>query len=236
MVGSAAADLAIDAASDGHAPGPIPAMRSWHPAAAGAAPACALAQARATTSRAAAVTGIEENRPDQQFADIGEDRRLAGTAGLRFAAAEPHMRSGAPGGSDFGAAFLAHEIGEPARQFPLARRRESRIEHLRHHEAEHPVAEEFEPLIGLAAAARADVRADMGQRPQREITIGETVPEPALELLERGRLPATFNESVGTVGSTAPSTATSRIPKQVRLPGPRRRSLRPCRRNSANGT
>ena len=56
---------------------------------------------------------------------------------------------------DLGAGFSAHELGEAHRELPFARLRKGLIEAGRDHHAEHPVAQEFEPLIGPRPALPA---------------------------------------------------------------------------------
>ena len=71
---------------------------------------------------------------------------------MLFAFAGPHEGLRAPFERNLGAALLAHEIGETARQFALVGVRKRRVQHVGDDEAEHAVAEKFEPLIALAAA------------------------------------------------------------------------------------
>ena len=69
---------------------------------------------------------VDEDRADQRFADVGEDRRLLAPAAARFAEAQHDMRPDVPLGGDLGAGLAAHELGEPHRQLALARLRERR--------------------------------------------------------------------------------------------------------------
>ena len=63
-----------------------------------------------------------------------------------------------------GARFLAHEIGEAARHFAFVGLRKGAKQHVGHDEAEHMIAEEFEPLIAAGAVARAGQRGNVGER------------------------------------------------------------------------
>ena len=75
-------------------------------------------------------------------------------------AAELEAGPDVPGERDLGAGLAPHEVGEAARQFALRALRESQEQQLRDGEAEHPVAQELEPLVALASRAGG---ADMGQ-------------------------------------------------------------------------
>ncbi len=118
-------------------------------------------KARTTTVFRRRIAGIEKDRADERFANVGEDCDLIAGAGLPLAFAKPDVSLDAPFARDFGAALAAHEIGEPARQFPLFGIGKAHVEHFRDDEAENAVAEKFEPLISFAPAVRG---ADMGQR------------------------------------------------------------------------
>ena len=50
--------------------------------------------------------------------------------------------------ADVGTGLLAHQIGEPPRHLAFVRPRKVPEQHVRHDQAEHMVAKEFEPLIG----------------------------------------------------------------------------------------
>ncbi len=79
---------------------------------------------------------------------------------------------------DLGAGLAAHEIGEPTRQLALLRLGKSGIEHCRDGDAEHPVAQKLEPLVGGVALGRG---ADMGQGENEEALIAKAVAEPCFE-------------------------------------------------------
>ena len=55
---------------------------------------------------------------------------------------------------DLGAGLLAHQIGEPARQLALVGLGKGAEQHVGNDQAEHVVAEEFQPLIAAGAVAR----------------------------------------------------------------------------------
>ena len=83
---------------------------------------------------------VDEHRPDQGFADVGEDRGLLAAPAPRFAETQRDMRADVPEGCDLGAGLAPNELGEPHRQFALARLRKGLVKPARDHDAEHPVA------------------------------------------------------------------------------------------------
>ncbi len=81
----------------------------------------------------------------------------------------------------FGAGFLAHQIGEPARQLAFVGLGESAIEHVGNHQTEHVVAEEFEPLVAAGAIARALERRDVGQCALQHVGLDEAIADAAFK-------------------------------------------------------
>ncbi len=82
---------------------------------------------------------------------------------------------------DVGAALLAHEVGEPLRQFALVGLRERPEQHVRDDQAEHVVAEEFQPLVAVSTVAAGGLqRGDMGERGGQQRGIGERIADPRL--------------------------------------------------------
>ena len=104
---------------------------------------------------------------------------------------------------DLGAGFLAHQIGEPARQLAFVGFGIGAVQHVGNHQAEHVVAEEFEALIAAGAVARALERRNMGQRAFEHCGIGEPIADAIFES-GRGALaaPRLFGE-LGRGGSAA---------------------------------
>ena len=128
------------------------------------------------------VAAVDEHRPDQRFADVGEDRRAPVAARLDFRIAEPHGRAEVDGARNVGAGFLAHQSRQPPRQLALGCRRERAEQHVGNHQAEHVIAEELEPLIASAAVAPAGERGTMGERAVEPRMLGETVADAVFEL------------------------------------------------------
>ena len=77
----------------------------------------------------------------------------------------------APGARDLGAALLADEAGEAARELSLVGLGKGLIQHFGNGETQDAIAEKFEPLVGFALASRR--RADMGERRRDQLAIGE---------------------------------------------------------------
>ena len=74
---------------------------------------------------------------------------------------------------DLWLAILAHEIGEPFRQFALVGPRIGPIQHVRDDQSEHVVAEEFQPLIAVGAMTGGGLqRGDMRKRGRQQRGIG----------------------------------------------------------------
>ncbi len=94
--------------------------------------------------------------------------------------AEPELqvRPDVPGGGDGSTALAAHQPRQPPRQVALVGVRQGREQPVGDREAQHPVSEEFEPLVA-AAAARGG--ADMGDRPDQQRPVAEPVADPLLE-------------------------------------------------------
>ena len=92
------------------------------------------------------------------------------------------MRADVPLRGDLGAGFAPHELGEAHRQFALARLRKGLVKSARNHDAQHPVAQEFEPLVGLRPALPARIlRRKVHEREDRQPRIAKAVTEAGLE-------------------------------------------------------
>ena len=83
---------------------------------------------------------------------------LASEAPSRIAAPSSIVRA------DIRARFLADEVGEATRHFSFVGLRERAKQHVGDHEAEHVIAEKFQPLIGAGTIAGAGQRGNVGER------------------------------------------------------------------------
>ena len=190
-------------------------------------------QARRISASAAGEAAVDEHRANQRFTDIGEDGGLLAAPAARFAEAQRHMRADVPKGRDLGAGFSAHELGEAHRELPFARLRKGLIEAGRNHDAEHPVAQELEPLIGLGPALPGlALRRKMGEREHGEGGIAEAVAEPRFQ---RGQFGARLLVHGSTESRMGRSFAPSRDGRKKGKPAgatipPSGRSGEPVRR------
>ena len=83
---------------------------------------------------------------------------------------------------DVGAGFLAHQIGEPARQFAFVGLGEGAVEHVGDDQPEHVVAEKFQPLVACGAIVRAaSKRRNMRERALQQRLIGEFIADPLFQ-------------------------------------------------------
>ena len=136
-------------ASAGRAPAPIPAASSWDraagaPACAGARPTIARPEPRPLHSRRRETP----RRPRPRRHRPGW-RCARGPPALDFGPAEPDRGAEIDAARHLGTGFLAHEIGESARQLALVGLGEGAEQHVGDDEAEHVIAEEFEALIAV---------------------------------------------------------------------------------------
>ena len=125
-------------------------------------------QSRSISVGRGVIAAVEIDRADQRLADIGEDRGARPAAGVGLRGAEPQRRAEIDRARDVGAGFLAHQIGEPARQFALVGLGKGAKQHVGDDKPEHVVAEEFEPLIAAGAVAAGE-RRDVRQRAVEQI-------------------------------------------------------------------
>src|SRR5258708_2298530 len=91
------------------------------------------------------VAAIDEDGADQRLAHVGEDGEAAAPAGIALGGAEPDGGAELDRARHVGAGLLAHQIGEPPRQFPLVGAGKGPKQHVRDDQAEHVIAQEFEP-------------------------------------------------------------------------------------------
>src|SRR6266700_1004271 len=99
------------------------------------------------------IAAVEKNRANHGFADVAEHGFAQPRAGSRADRAELDVVDQFERFGNVGAALLAHKIGQPLRQLAFVGARKGPVEHVGHDQAENMVAEEFEPLIAVAALA-----------------------------------------------------------------------------------
>ena len=128
------------------------------------------------------ITAIDEHGADQALAGVRENGGAQPSAGMGFRIAEPQFGAEVHVFRDRGAGFLAHQIGQPLRQFAFVGLGEVAIQHVGNDETEHVVAEKLEPLIARDPVLRpARQRRDMGERPLEQRLVGKAVANPRFE-------------------------------------------------------
>src|SRR4051794_6457435 len=96
--------------------------------------------------RRSRVATIEKHRADHGLADIAEHGLSQPRASARTNRPELDVIEKPERPGHFGAALLAHEIGESFRQFAFVGIRKSPVQHVRYDQPEHVIAEEFKTL------------------------------------------------------------------------------------------
>ena len=132
------------------------------------------------------IAAVEIDRADQRLADVGEDRGARPAAGVGLRSAEPQRRAKIDRARHVGAGLAAHEIGEPPRQFALVGLGKGAKQHVGDDQPEHVVAEKFEPLIAVGAAAAGE-RRDVGERALEQIAVLEPVADGLFQRRSRQR-------------------------------------------------
>src|SRR5262249_28490605 len=124
---------------------------------------------------------VHEYGTDQRLADVGKDGGAAAPAGVRLRSTEPDCRAEVDRPAHIGTGLFAHEIGEPTRHFAFIGPCEGAKQHVRDDEAEHMVAEKFEPLVGGGAVARPAQRGNVRERLFEQRGILESVADALFE-------------------------------------------------------
>src|SRR5882762_3758130 len=131
--------------------------------------------------RRGGIAAVEEHRPDHRLADVAEHGFAQAGAGARADRAELDVVEQPERLRHVSATFLAHELGEPLRQFAFVGIGEGAIQHVGHDQPEHVVAEKFETLVTVAALARGFQRRNVREGGRKQGRIGKFVPDPRLE-------------------------------------------------------
>ena len=115
---------------------------------------------------------------DHRLHRIPQKRLFPASSGQHFAPAKLQHLAQADLARHVGTGFLPDQRVEPGGELPLACCRIRRQQRLGHNEAQHPVAQEFQPLI-VGPGDRPDRR--MRHRAQQQVGLAEAVPQPALK-------------------------------------------------------
>src|SRR6476660_4208439 len=129
------------------------------------------------------VARLEKNRTQQGFAGIGQDRLLVASPGARFRFAQVQGRAEIQGASDLRAGATADQPVEESGKLTFAGRRIILAQELGDAEAQHAVAQEFEPLV-VAALGGGLAHAGVRQRLLEQRAILKGMAETCLEVLE----------------------------------------------------
>src|SRR6185369_7615091 len=132
--------------------------------------------------RSRGIAAVEIDRPDHRLADVAEHGFAQARARSCADRTELDVVEQPERFCDVGAAFLAHEIGEPFRQFALVGPRIGPIQHIGDDQPEHVIAEEFQPLIAVGAMAGRGLQGgDMGKGGRQQRGIGKFVADASLD-------------------------------------------------------
>src|SRR5439155_1180374 len=99
------------------------------------------------------VAAVEEHRAQHRLERVGEDRGARLGGGSELALPQAKELADAQGLRHLGESFLAHQARPQARELAFGELRETRVQLVGHGAAEHAVAEKFEPLVVVGAAA-----------------------------------------------------------------------------------
>src|SRR5438552_3481234 len=128
------------------------------------------------------IAAVEIDRPDHGLADVAEHRFAQARARSCAYRAELDVVEQPERFRDVGAAFLAHEIGEPFRQFALVGPWIGAIQHVGDDQPEHVIAEEFQPLIAVGAMAGRRLQGgDMGKGGRQQRGVRKFVADASLD-------------------------------------------------------
>ena len=127
-------------------------------------------------------SAIEIERSQQGFEGIGQQGWIVTAAAVFLAPGELQQRADFEPGRDVGQGPAAHQDGKAFRQRPLLLIRKILEQHMGDNQAEHPVAEEFEPL----EASPPRLGAGVGQSLDEQFRTTEFVIENTRRLGEAG--------------------------------------------------
>ncbi len=130
---------------------------------------------------------VDEDRADQRFDAVGGRRLQLSPLGAAFAGRALHRRQELDAARDLQQGFLADKRRVPLGDGALVFLDEAFEQQFGHHEAQNPVAQEFQPLIAgaVANAFRGAGCAWMGQRAFQQSRVREAVADALLERAPR---------------------------------------------------
>src|ERR1700737_3840713 len=131
--------------------------------------------------RRSRIAAVEKYRADHRLADVAEHGFAQASARARPDRAKLDIIEQPERLRHVGATLLAHEVGEPLRQFAFVSAREGAVQHVGHDQPEDVVAEEFETLITVTALARGFQGGDVGEGGGQQRGIGKFGPDPRLD-------------------------------------------------------
>src|SRR5215475_628723 len=129
------------------------------------------------------VAGLQEHRPEQGLAGIGQDRLFVAATGTRFRFAQMQRGTKIEGACHLCARTAAHQAIEKSGELTFGRRGKGLAQQFGDGKTQHAVPEEFEALV-VAAFGRSLTHAGVSERLLQERTILEHVAEAGLQLLE----------------------------------------------------
>ena len=100
---------------------------------------------------------------------------------LDLGSAQPDRGAEIDRARDVGAGLPPHQVGKPARQLAFIRLGIGAEQHVGDRQAQHMVAEKFQPLIAAAAAVLAHQGGDVGKPAFQQRRIGKAVADPLLQ-------------------------------------------------------
>jgi hypothetical protein len=115
-------------------------------------------QRRWIRASAAGEAAVEIDRGDHRLHGVAQKRLFPAAAGQHLGAAELQHVAERDLARDLGAGFLAHQRVEAGGKLAFGRPLVGVQERLGHHQAQHPVAEEFEALVVGARGRRTSRR------------------------------------------------------------------------------
>ena len=152
-------DEFIDGDAKLRSPRHVPEAPTWDAPARACWPSRKGAQWRADKGLGALEPAIEENGADQRLDHVADD--IVAQVGMVLARllAEADVAREVERAADLGAGLARHQRIVAAAHLALGLAREPLVEPAGDDQAEHAIAEEFEPLIGVAAVAAVGQRA-----------------------------------------------------------------------------